>query len=584
MDRDYDIFISYRRVGGKNYARIIKPELEKRGFRVFLDFDELKDGVFDQRIMDAIEEAPVFLLILSEGALDRCINEGDWVREEILHAQKTRRHIVPVEVDKTFRQLPDNLPSDIAAIIGSHTWVQIDTETLLQVSMNEMVRDRIRKYVTFTQASPAYEHHGADIHIDIDIDCNLYRFKEFVSVIHPDTDNVIYLKPGNHKIEVATLRFPDIKYTQVVSVPSENYCDFVEISLKDVVDERIKEEKEKRLRKKVEADEAFKVGTKYLEKEDYENALHYFTKAAELGSILAQYHVGDIYYYGRTGYQDDSEAEKWYLKAAENGNVDAQYCLGNLYLGSKKPEKNSEAAKWFYKAAESGHVASQYNLGCMYHNGWGITRDYMEAIKWYKKAAQQGSGDAQYNLGQLYYWGEGVTRDYKTAIKWFLDASLQNNSNAQYNLGFIYENGIGIDPNYSEAIKWYTKAANNNNIDAMCNLGWMYKTGKGISQDMAEAAKWLGRASDYGSSKAQNILGEMYYYGEGVPQNDIEATKLFIKSANQGYAPAQYNLAWMYERGLGVEQSDEEAIKWYQKAAEQGNVDAQKALKLLQDK
>jgi hypothetical protein len=38
----YDIFISYRRESGKNYARILKPELEKRGFqdRIFLDFDE----------------------------------------------------------------------------------------------------------------------------------------------------------------------------------------------------------------------------------------------------------------------------------------------------------------------------------------------------------------------------------------------------------------------------------------------------------------------------------------------------------------------------------------------------------------
>ena len=38
MNEKYDVFISYRRVGGKDYARTLKPELEKRGFRVFLDF------------------------------------------------------------------------------------------------------------------------------------------------------------------------------------------------------------------------------------------------------------------------------------------------------------------------------------------------------------------------------------------------------------------------------------------------------------------------------------------------------------------------------------------------------------------
>ena len=39
----YDVFISYRRVGGKDKARSLKSELERRGYRVFLDFDDLKD-------------------------------------------------------------------------------------------------------------------------------------------------------------------------------------------------------------------------------------------------------------------------------------------------------------------------------------------------------------------------------------------------------------------------------------------------------------------------------------------------------------------------------------------------------------
>lgn len=85
MENKYDIFISYRREGGDKYARTIQQALEKQ-YRVFLDFDELKDGVFDQRILDAINESPVFLLILSKGALDRCVNEKDWVRQEILQA------------------------------------------------------------------------------------------------------------------------------------------------------------------------------------------------------------------------------------------------------------------------------------------------------------------------------------------------------------------------------------------------------------------------------------------------------------------------------------------------------------------
>lgn len=146
-NNEYDVFISYRRDSGKEYARMLKPELEKRGFKIFLDFDELNDGVFDQRIKDAINNSPVFLLILSKGALDRCLNEGDWVREEILYAKKCHCHIIPVEFDKSFRSVPEQTPKDISAIIGSHSWAQIDTESLLQESVDKMVVNQIKPYV-----------------------------------------------------------------------------------------------------------------------------------------------------------------------------------------------------------------------------------------------------------------------------------------------------------------------------------------------------------------------------------------------------------------------------------------------------
>ena len=60
MHTPYDIFISYRRTTGAQYARIIQLMLAQRGYKVFLDYDELKDGVFGKRIKAAINEAPVF--------------------------------------------------------------------------------------------------------------------------------------------------------------------------------------------------------------------------------------------------------------------------------------------------------------------------------------------------------------------------------------------------------------------------------------------------------------------------------------------------------------------------------------------
>lgn len=87
----YDIFISYRRVGGAQYARILQLMLSQRGYKVFLDYDELKDGVFGKRIKAAIAEAPIFLLLLSKDALDRCENVDDWLREEVQLALKLKK-------------------------------------------------------------------------------------------------------------------------------------------------------------------------------------------------------------------------------------------------------------------------------------------------------------------------------------------------------------------------------------------------------------------------------------------------------------------------------------------------------------
>ena len=69
---DYDIFISYRRVGGADFARQMQLALKTKGYNVFLDFDELKDGVFDRRIETAIKSSKVFIFILSPHSLDRC--------------------------------------------------------------------------------------------------------------------------------------------------------------------------------------------------------------------------------------------------------------------------------------------------------------------------------------------------------------------------------------------------------------------------------------------------------------------------------------------------------------------------------
>ncbi len=79
----YDVFISYRRDGGEEAARLIRNSLKERGYRVFLDTESLRSGQFDKELYRVIEEAKDVVVILPPNGLDRCSNEGDWLRLEI---------------------------------------------------------------------------------------------------------------------------------------------------------------------------------------------------------------------------------------------------------------------------------------------------------------------------------------------------------------------------------------------------------------------------------------------------------------------------------------------------------------------
>ena len=105
------IFISYRRDGGDIAAKLICEALKNRGFSVFYDYDSLRGGIFDTKILKNIDASHAVVLVLPKKALDRCKDEGDWVRQEIAHALKAKKNILPVMMDGF--EFPKALPEDI---------------------------------------------------------------------------------------------------------------------------------------------------------------------------------------------------------------------------------------------------------------------------------------------------------------------------------------------------------------------------------------------------------------------------------------------------------------------------------------
>lgn len=70
---------------------LLKVHLELKGFKVFLDIEKLTAGRFDNKLLDSIKQAKHFILVLTDGALEKCRNDDfnkDWVHRvstQLLH-------------------------------------------------------------------------------------------------------------------------------------------------------------------------------------------------------------------------------------------------------------------------------------------------------------------------------------------------------------------------------------------------------------------------------------------------------------------------------------------------------------------
>lgn len=130
-----NIFISYRRDGGEAVAQLVNDRLKNSGFQVFYDIESLHSGDFNKALYDHIDACDYFVLILSPQALDRCINEEDWVRKEIVYANQQGKKIIPMFTRGfTFPSLPEEL-----VWLPNQNGVQLDSMMYLDSAIQKLI-------------------------------------------------------------------------------------------------------------------------------------------------------------------------------------------------------------------------------------------------------------------------------------------------------------------------------------------------------------------------------------------------------------------------------------------------------------
>jgi len=275
---------------------------------------------------------------------------------------------------------------------------------------------------------------------------------------------------------------------------------------------------------------------------------------AKKGDAVAQNEVGGWYYRGRHVKQNYEEALQWWSKSAKQGNVQA---IGNMGL-----------------CYQTGHGITADSLKA--------TQLYQKSIKEGNKTlfnqnvelAQKGSIFSNMLIASCYQNGIGVAKDATKAIPFLTVAANKNCVSAQRNLGLILLNGKKA----KEAAKWFKIGADNKEVTSTFYYGKMLVEGLGVKPDKKDGANYLLNAAEAGFPQAMYYVGNCYMNGEGLTKNAEQAVKWYKLAAGKGVSNAEWTLAQCYRTGNGTPINYDQALYWYAESAAKGHNRAFKRL------
>ena len=138
-------------------------------------------------------------------------------------------------------------------------------------------------------------------------------------------------------------------------------------------------------------------------------------KRVDAGDAEAVNFLGETYYYGRLGLQEDKlRAVELFREAANLGAMEVHGSLGHMYVkGEGGLERDEAIAVYHYEiAAKAGLPDARFNLG----NREVRNRNYGRALKHYMIAAKMGHEDSLKNIQMMHKDGLTTKDDYSLAL------------------------------------------------------------------------------------------------------------------------------------------------------------------------
>ena len=264
-------------------------------------------------------------------------------------------------------------------------------------------------------------------------------------------------------------------------------------------------------------------------KGDYENAAGLFRSLAAANDPLGFYYLARMHFLGQGGVsQDYVEAVDLYLKAAEGGSVGAQYELALLYeTGTAVDVDREQALRWFEKAAAGGHSSAQFKLAEI---------KFADAVLFFDRAEMSAKNSPAQTQNMKQY-----NAALSAAVELYRRAAAANVTGAQYMLGRLSASGEGVVKNPAEAIRFYEQAAVQNHADSLFYLGQMHHAGLGVSKDVNRAVALYKQAADAGSRGAMFYLGNGLRFGTAGEKNLRKGAEIYRQKVLSGVDPSDEN-------------------------------------------
>ncbi len=292
-------------------------------------------------------------------------------------------------------------------------------------------------------------------------------------------------------------------------------------------------------------------GDKYVRR-NYDEAFHWFSRAADAGDAEAQLQSGGCYQYGLGTTPNLAMAAKYYRLSAGQTNFVAMKSLGYLLMNGYGVETNeTEAQYWLMRAAkEGGNRRAMYNLGVIYSLKYPDTNAMVEGFKWMKQGAELGDALAAQELANFYYRGWGGTETNLASYRyWRIKAAMLGATDSQFFMGQACRLGDGVPKDPETSLVWYDKAAAKNHPEALYDLALHYLEDRTNRASLQLAREFMTRAAQMGHREAQYQCALSCYRGD-FGLNCESGNEWLTKAAENGWSKAEFILFQLYYNGV----------------------------------